>query len=80
VKIENSAVQLGSLTAADQVQQNDVRGGQKNVRTDHVQLSRFAQAYGDRTRVADLKASYEAGTYDVSAQKVAAGILNYMLN
>lgn len=81
MKIEDSALQLGGVIATDQLQQNSVRGGQKNVRdTDHVQLSRFAQAHGDGTRVAELKASYEAGTYDISPQKVAAGILSYMLN
>jgi anti-sigma28 factor (negative regulator of flagellin synthesis) len=86
VKIDNSTVQSGSLNATEQAQQTQAQQGgvrgHKHARSpDHVELSSFAQAYAtDSARMEQLRAAYESGTYHVSPNQVAAGIMSYMMN
>lgn len=82
MKVENSAVELGSLQATEQAPKSNARMGHKHAPAcDRVELSSFAQAYtADFGRVDQLQASYQSGTYRVSSNLVAGGIISYMMN
>lgn len=88
MKIDNNALNLTpSLSQADQVNQASVKGNHGHRKAsaggDQVQLSGLASLIAsssvtDPAKIQQLQASYEAGTYNVSPQKIAEGMMSYM--
>ncbi|HLW75552.1 MAG TPA: flagellar biosynthesis anti-sigma factor FlgM [Bryobacteraceae bacterium] len=80
MKIENSALQLTGLNSTQQIEKatsEAVEAHRNRQVQDQVNLSSFAQAYAsDSAKVSQLKSAYEAGTYRISPDKVAGGMIN----
>lgn len=80
MKIENNAAQLGGLNATDPVQSSKTgaQGAHRHHHSqDRVDLSAFAQPFAsDNAKIAQLKAAYEAGTYKISPEKIAANMIS----
>jgi flagellar biosynthesis anti-sigma factor FlgM len=93
MKIDNNALNLNPSLQAAQASRAQASGKARHGHldsngssADSVQLSDLASqltalaSSSDDTRVSQLKASYEAGTYNVTPHQIAAGMLDYMRN
>jgi len=80
MKVENNAVQLGGLNSTQQTQttKTGAHGAHHHHHVkDQVDLSPFAQAYtSDPSKVDQLTAAYQAGTYNVSPNKIAGSMIS----
>lgn len=83
MRIDNNALNLAqALGESAQVRGsgNSDRASASSASGDRVQLSSFAQlAMGDSPRVRQLASDYDAGSYNLSPQQIAASMIGEML-
>lgn len=73
----NLSTAIGQTSAIDQNKVGGVKNGACGSGGDSVQLSSLAsQLAADPSRIAELQAAYQAGTYNVSPSQIANSILN----
>lgn len=73
----NSSQAIGQSSAIDQNKTSGARSSRSAAAGDRVELSSFAaQLAADPSRLGELQAAYQSGTYNVSPSQIASGIIN----